>query len=243
MELRIYFKVDVLPITYRMLFVSCIKEAIKIGNEQLYQELYCDTKAKPKKYSFAIYLSNMKKKENVFEMDWASMTISSSDPLIAVALINGFQAMKKFTYQQWNLEVKKIELMKEKNINHSTVKFITLSPILLENKDKKPILITDPSFEEEMNRICNMQFLSQYGRPLKKPLKIIDYKMKKQVVQETNSHAGGQTLYYTCQKGTITIQGDIEDLQLIYQDGFIKKKSQGFGKLEVIDKYGSNICK
>ncbi|PKC51269.1 hypothetical protein RhiirA1_484127, partial [Rhizophagus irregularis] len=79
-----------------MMVLSLIKEAIRTSDEKLYQRLYLDNASKPKTYSFAVYLSNLDKKENVFEVDGASVTISSSNPEIAVSLINGFQQMKKY---------------------------------------------------------------------------------------------------------------------------------------------------
>lgn len=237
MRLKVHLKANQLPLHYRMLFVAMIKEAIRQGDDAVYHELFTESVSKPKKYSFAIYLSNFEKKENMFEVDGATLTISSSDPLVAVALINGFQQLSTFKHGDWNLTLTKIELAKEKQIRSSTVKFQTLSPILLEDINKKPVLITDDRFEREMNIITNKQFLINYGRELKCPLKIVNYAMKKQVIQETNRHANGQTLFFTGQKGFITLEGDVEDLRLIYQDGWLLRSSQGFGCIEVVEQY------
>lgn len=234
MRVKVQLKTKQLPVHYRMLFVSLIKEAIKKADKDLYQKLYVDSMPSPKKYSFAIYLSRFQKNGEIFEIDGATMTVSSSDPVIAVALINGFQQIESYTYKKWVIDVEKIELIKEKIITSNCVKFSTLSPILLESRDKKPLLITDASFEEEMNTVCNLQFSSQYGRELREPLKIIDHDMKKQVIQESNREAEGRTLFFTGQKGFITLAGDVEDLKLIYQDGFLVRKSQGYGNLDVI---------
>lgn len=240
MRLRIHLKTEKIPIHYRMFFVSMIKEAIKKSNNDLYYHLYSKRLSKPKSYSFAVYLSNFQKKEVVFEVSNVSLTISSSNPEIAVALINGFQQMKHFSYQHWSVEISRVELLKEKAINSSVVKFVTNSPLLLEDKNHKPLLITSSKFETEANYVCNRQFIAQYERELKRPIKIKDYEMKKQVIQESNSHANGQTLFYTCQKGFITLEGDPEDLRLIYQDGFLLRKSQGWGNMEVVENYGPN---
>lgn len=220
-----------------MLFVSLIKEAIKKSDEELHKNLFIDLPSMPKKYSFAVYLLKFKKEDNVFKMNGATMTISSSDPRIAVALINGFQNIEKLNYKNWEIGIEKIELLKEKNINHPCAQFTTLSPILLEDKENKPLLITDKDFEKEMNTVCNRQFQALYGRPLKKTLRIVNYNMKKQVIQETNSGAEGRTLFFTGQKGAITLVGDVEDLQLIYQDGFLNRKSQGWGNLDVVSSF------
>ena len=237
MRIKLSLSTKQLPVHYRMLFVSLIKEAIKKSDEELYKNLYVDAVSIPKKYSFAIYLSKFKKEKDVFEVDGATMTISSSDPRIAVALINGFQNVGNFVYKNWEIGIEKLELLKEKNINHSCVQFTTLSPILLENKENKPLLITDKDFEKEMNTVCNRQFQALYGRTLKKALRIVNYNMKKQVIQESNSGAEGRTLFFTGQKGYITLAGDIEDLQLIYQDGFLNRKSQGWGNLDVVSSF------
>lgn len=237
MRIRVNLKTKQLPVHYRMLFVSLIKEAIKTADENLYRKLYIESKNAPKKYSFAIYLSNFKKVGNLFELDDASMTISSSDPQISVALINGLQNINHFSFKNWNIELGKLELLKEKNINSPLVTFTTLSPFLLENKHNKPLLITDSDFEKEMNIICNQQFLSLYGRNLISPLKVVNHHLKKQVIQESNRVSGTQPLFFTCQKGILTLKGNIEDLKLIYQDGFLCRKSQGFGSLEVVNSF------
>lgn len=237
MRIKLTLSTRQLPVHYRMLFVSLIKEAIKKSDEELYKNLYIDLPSMPKKYSFAIYLSNFKKEKDVFDVDGATMTISSSDPRIAVALINGFQNIKKFNYKNWKMEIEKLELLKEKKINHPYVQFTTLSPILLEDKENKPLLIKDNDFEKEMNIVCNQQFQALYGRALKRTLKIVNYNMRKQVIQESNSGAEGRTLFFTGQRGTITLVGAKEDLQLIYQDGFLNRKSQGWGNLDVVSSF------
>lgn len=237
MRIKLQLKTKQIPVHYRMLFVSFVKEAIKTADEDLYNKLYVKSKQSPKKYSFAIYLAQFQKKENVFEVDGITMTISSSDPLIAVAMINGFQQMDSFIYKNWQIDIEKIEFVKEKIITSNCVKFATLSPILLENKEKRPLLINDNQYEDEMNFICNQQFLAQYGRKLKRPLKIIAHDLKKQVIQESNRDASGRTLFFTGQKGFITLEGDIEDLTLLYQDGMLLRKSQGWGNLDVVMSY------
>lgn len=233
MRIRIDIGVKRLPITYRMLFVSLIKEAIKKGNGPLYHHLYEEKVNQPKKYSFAVYLSNFQIEENLIELDGVKMTVSSSDPEIAVALINGFQQIETLDYREWQMTINRIELVKEKAINHPIVRFKTQSPILLEDKQKKPLLLSDANFEEEMNFVTNQQFVAQYGRPLHQPLKIIEHRMKKQVIKEKNHATKGEQLFFTGQKGMIELEGHIEDLKLIYQDGFLCRKSQGLGSLEV----------
>lgn len=240
MRIKVHLKTNQLPVSYRMFFVAMVKEAINRGDGQLYQQLFIENISQPKKYTFAIYLINFKKKDTIFEVDGATMTISSSDPYISIALINGFQQIATFEHNGWKATLTKLELVKEKMIHSSIVKFETLSPILLEDQNKKPLLITDATFEQEMNVVTNKQFLSTYGRPLKRPLKIVDYAMKKQVVQETNRHANGQTLFFTTQKGWIILEGDVEDLTFIYQDGWLLRSAQGLGSMEVIEQYGYN---
>lgn len=220
-----------------MFFVAMVKEAVKRGDGQLYQQLFIENVSQPKKYTFALYLLNFQKRETVFEVDGATMTISSSEPRIAVALINGLQQLDTFEHNGWKVTLTKLELIKEKMLHSSIVKFQTLSPLLLEDQNKKPLLITDDAFEHEMNVVTNKQFLATYGRPLKRPLKIIDYAMKKQVIQETNRHTNGQTLFFTGQKGCITLEGDVEDLKFIYQDGWLLRSAQGWGTMEVVEQY------
>ena len=242
MRIKVHIDTKMLNLKYRMLFLSLIKEAIQQGDEELYHQLFVEKLHQPKKYSYAVFLKNFKKQNELLHVDGATLTITSSDPHISVALINGFQQLQHFTSHNYQLEISKIELLKEKKINTSVVKFKTLNALLLEDKEDKPLLIDNPQFETELNFVSNRQFEAQFGRPLKSPLKILAYNMKKQVIQESNRHADGETLYYTGQKGEFVLSGDPVDLQLIYQTGLANRKSQGFGTLEVIQCYDEDYC-
>ena len=233
-------KTEKLPLKYRMMFLALIKEAVRQGDEELYRHLYESAKQSAKPYSYAVFLRNFKKKDDELEVEGATLTISCSDPQIAVALINGFQQIEQFTSNAYELHISKIELVKERKINTSIVKFKTLSPLLIEDRNNKPLLIKHPEFEKELNFVCNQQFQAQFNRTLKRPIVIRDYNMQKQVIQEKNRHAGDLTLYFTAQKGEIVLEGDPSDLHLIYQTGCGNRKSQGFGLLEVIHCYDEN---
>ncbi|WP_332646996.1 CRISPR-associated endoribonuclease Cas6 [Lysinibacillus sp. 54212] len=242
MRIKIHIDTRVLPLKYRMLFLSLIKEAIRQGDEELYHELFKENLHQAKKYSYAVFLKNFKNQKDLLHVEGATLTITSSDPHISVALINGFQQIHHFTSHNYELNITKIDLLKEQKITTSIVKFKTLNTLLLEDKEDKPLLIDNHRFEDELNFVCNRQFESQFGRPLKNPLKILAYNMKKQVIQESNRHADGKTLYYTGQKGEFVLSGDPTDLQLIYQTGLANRKSQGFGTLEVVQCYDESYC-
>lgn len=226
-----------------MMVVSLIKEAVRKGDERLYERLYYSSLSQPKPYTFSVYLSNFKKEGDTFLVDYVTVTISSSDTIFMVHLLNGLQQMDKHFYQDSDFQVGKIQVLKERSIISNRVVFTTLSPFLVENEKGKPLLITDDEFEKELNSIVNRQFISLYGRSLYQPIKIIAHRLKKQVIQETNSGAKGQVLFFTAQKGQLLLEGNIKDLHLLYQDGMSLRKSQGFGTLEVIRSDDSNSCK
>lgn len=237
MRINVSLMTNAMPVSYRMMFVSFIKEAVRLGNQAFYERLYLSELNQPKPYTFSVYLANFKKDRDTFHVDHANITISSSDTIFMVHLLNGLQQMDKHHYHNWELHIGKIHVLKEKTITSTRTLFSTLSPILVENQLKKPLLITDDDFEQELNAIVNRQFTSLYGRGLYQPIKIIGHKLKKQVVQETNSVAKGQKLFFTCQSGQLILEGDVQDLFLLYQDGLALRKSQGFGTLEVVSSY------
>lgn len=203
---------------------------IQKGDEQLYNELY-DGSKKPKRFTFALYMHHFEADGEHYHMKNATLNFSTSDPHIGVAFINGISQTKQFHHPQYPFTILNKQLSDETTIKQSIVRFSILSGLLLESKEKIPLLITDETYEDELNIVMDKQFQALYGRPLKEPLKILGHRLKKHIIQETNRHAGEKILYYTVQKGDITLNGHPEDLQLIYQDGCGLRRSQGFGML------------
>lgn len=235
MRFNILLDVQKVPQTYRMHLLSFIKEMIKRGDEGLYNQLY-DGKKKPKPFTFSFYMNNFKLQEESAEyvMKNATLIFSTSDVNVGVAFFNGLSQTQKYEHPEYPLKIINKQIGREVSITSNIVTYNILNALLVEDKMKKPLLISNPSFEQELNIITNKQFQLLYGRQLYEPLKILGHRLKKQVIKETNRHANGKTLFYTAQKGIIKLQGHPEDLKLLYQDGAGIRRAQGFGTLEVI---------
>ncbi|OCS89259.1 CRISPR-associated endoribonuclease Cas6 [Caryophanon latum] len=234
MRFKIFLDVQRIPQMYRMYLLSFIKEMIRKGDADLYAQLY-DGKKNPKPFTFSFYMKDFhfEKESQQYVMKSATLIFSTSNPTVGVAFFNGLSQTDKFNHPEYPFKITSKEIGREQLIKSDVVTFAILNAVLLEDKNKKPILFTDPNFEQELNIITNKQFQALYGRALYEPLKVCAHKLKKQVIKETNRHADGQVLYYTAQKGDLILQGNPKDLQLIYQDGLGLRRSQGFGLLEV----------
>lgn len=235
MRFKILLDVQKVPQAYRMYLLSFIKEMIKKGDEDVYNQLY-DGQKKPKPFTFSFYMNHFELHEEASEyvMKNATLIFSTSDVNIGVAFFNGLSITQKYDHPEYPLKIISKQIGQEKPITSNVVTFNILNALLVEDKTKKPLLISNPTFEQELNIITNKQFQVLYGRQLHEPLKICGHRLKKQVIKETNRHANGKTLFYTAQKGIIRLQGHPEDLRLLYQDGAGIRRAQGFGTLEVI---------
>lgn len=233
MRIALQLKIEKLPIQYRMICLAFVKEMIRQGDEEMYNHLYDNIK-KPKQLTYSIYMRNFKASQTHYEMEGATFIFSSSDPMIALAFINGVSTTKKFEHQNVSIEIEHIQIVQEAIIREQQAEFAILNALLVEDVHGKPVLIDDENFETELNHIMNAKFQYLYGRTLKQPLKIVKYRLKKVVVKETNRHANGKTLYYTGQKGRIVLKGHPEDLQNLYYDGIGLRTSSGWGTLEFI---------
>lgn len=236
LRFKILLDVQKVPQTYRMYLLSFIKEMIKKGDEEVYNQLY-DGKKKPKPFTFSFFMNDFKLHEGTSEyvMKNATLIFSTSDVNVGVAFFNGLSLTQKYNHPDYPLNIISKQIGREKAITSNVATFDILNALLVEDKEKKPVLISNPAFEQELNIITNKQFQMLYGRQLHEPLKICGHRLKKQVIKETNRYANGRILFYTAQKGIIKLQGHPEDLKLLYQDGLGLRRAQGYGTLELLN--------
>lgn len=124
------------------------------------------------------------------------------------------------------------QLLKEPVITSRKVVFRTCSPILIEDKNGRPLAPTDPLYEKELNYYANLQIHQFAGRDLYEPIHISPIHMKKMVIKERNRHLEKNSfLYFTTYRGLFMLEGSPQDLQLLYQLG-IGKRTTYFGLVE-----------
>lgn len=262
MRINILFTCEKLPILYRHRIMAMIKEALRLSDKSYKDSLYPDKNSVISKivkpFSFSLLLPKSKeiKKEKItvdadldvedvvfyFPNDnTVSLLVSSYDNLFTMLLYNGLLAMKEFDFGNGiTLTLKKVFLLNEKQINNSEAIFKTISPILIEDKNEKPLLPDNNllEFNNELNIIHDKILNDIRGRGLKTSLEFTPITCKKQVVKHTlegfRKKTGKPYMTLTCYEGQFKLKGEPEDLQTLYQVGIGLRTGQGFGMIEVI---------
>lgn len=234
------FKTKDLPISYRIIFVSLIKDILKKEDENFYKKLFTyenDKKNKAtKSYTFAVLLRNPKIENERIQFEGnVRWFFSSPDPKILINIYNGLKKLNTFNYKEENLNLKKISLLPQKVIGDETVVFKTLSPIHIKDKSGKPLSIMHKNFSRELNYISDISLKNYRGYGIKKNLSFEPVNMKKVVVKERISGFDKKEfLYVEAWKGLFKLSGAVEDLRDLYELGIGFRRNQGFGMVEVI---------
>lgn len=241
MRLAISLNVSQLPIDYRMLLVSLIKQALANANPAYYERLYgADAPTKRMKpFCMGLYLQDFRLDEDVIRLRHASLLVSSPDPEFMLHVYNGLLTIEKFTHRGYSLQRGGIRLLPEAAISQSSVEVRTLSPLLIEDEQGKPVGPSAPGFAEHVAYYADRILHNYRGHGLLAPLVVTPGPMRKQVIRESNqrfreTQPGRRWLYFTAYKGRLQLQGHPVDLQLLYQLGLSKRRSQGFGLLDVV---------
>lgn len=261
MRLKVSLHTPKLPIIYRNIFMSFIKECLRKSDSAYREKLYPE-KGSPitkvvKPFCFCVRMPSQKemKREKIsidsdFEIEdtvfsfrensFINFLVSSCDYEFIVNLYNGILENRTFNYNRdINLTMKGIHLLKEKIINSDCVAFKTLSPILIESKDERPILPFEniDDFTKEFNSIHDRILKDIRGYGLRRLLEFEPINLKKQVVKHTlrgfREKTGKPYMTLTCFEGSFKLSGDPEDLQMLYQIGIGLRTGQGFGMVEV----------
>ncbi len=259
MRLKINFYAERLPIIYRHRFMALIKEALAISSPEyksfLYPENDSEISKKTKPFSFAVILPKDKKiikgrfkldencevEDLIFEFPITKkfdLIICSSDYFFIIDLYNGILKMKEFHFNtEITLKPSKVVILKEKEIPGDEAIFRTLSPILIEDKNGKPILPDNEDFLENFNEVQSRILKDIRGYGLKTKIILEPINIKKSVVKHTirwfRKETGKPYMTLTCFEGTFKMKGDREDLRDLYLSGIGLRTGQGFGLVEV----------
>lgn len=259
MRLLFYLRCDKLPIIYRHRFVSLIKEALKRSDKSYKEILYGDSdKTKiVKPFTFAVKLPSKRElkkelvsiddgievEEDVFYFKgggFVRFIVSSYDYNFLINLYNGMVNLKEFPlFDGISATLFKSHLLKEEKIEKDEVCLKTLSPILIEDKEGKPIIPSQDNLEKfnnELNQIEDRIKKDLLKEKLKKELQLIPLKIKKEKVKLSirNHRKENPILSFTPFSGVFKLNGNSEDLNFLYQKGIGLRTSQGFGMVEVV---------
>lgn len=233
MRIQFEFHISGLPRAYRLGILSIIKEMLRQGSEEYYEQIFEIHKRGMKPFGHASYIKNLKITSTEIIGKKLILTISSPFYEFIMHLVNGSQRNNTYTYQGYKFELKHKRMLPNPPEFSSNVSFKTLSPILIETHQKKPLLANDHSFEDEFNYYSQLLVNELYGRNLHKPIKILNSSMKKIVIQENLHQAQTTPVFITANHGFIQLKGHPEDLKALYDNGAGRRRSLGLGLLEV----------
>ncbi|WP_457641093.1 CRISPR-associated endoribonuclease Cas6 [Persephonella sp.] len=263
MRLKVLIRSEMIPILYRHRVVSLIKKAIKLGSLS-YQNFFEDNSIlSPFCFNLALPTEKIQKigkiqidrkfsiEDIIFytNKNPVSLYISSLDKELISTIHRGLKKIRVFYFSSnsnmviqnerliWIID--KVTVMKEKPIKKEEAIFKTNSPVLIENKDGKPVIFSDDKFNYYLNEIMDKVLSSPYvkGRGLDKPLKFEPLDMRKQVVKHTlknfRDSTGKPVMYLTGSTGVFKLSGSKQDLEIIYKTGLGIRTCQGFGMIEL----------
>lgn len=242
MRLSCEYRTEEVPVG-QMFMVSIVKEALKSTDREFFEELYTydgdRSNKRSKNYCSSLFLKDFERKEDVIKInDRVIFNFSTPDYEFGVNLYNGLLMVDEFNYKNYVLNKIRINLLKEKEIEDNRVRFKTLSPICIKDKNNRFLNLDDKNYLIELNYIVNEVLKNYRGTGLQKELKFNPVNMQKVVVKQKiekfTKNTGRPYYYINSFKGSFELEGAVEDLRDIYQLGIGFKKSQGFGMLEVI---------
>lgn len=233
MRVQFIFHMKELNRAYRLGILSIIKQMIRQGSEDFYQKFFVNCRHKMKAFAYASYIRNMQINGETITGDELVLTISSTSYEFIMYLVNGSSRHNTYSYQGNNLELKSKRLLPKPPPFTSIVTFKTLSPLLIENHEQKPLLANDEGFEQEFNYYSSLILNEFFNRDLYQPIKIIQSSMKKVVLQENLHQTGDKPIFITANHGLLTLNGHPEDLKIIHDLGAGRRRSLGLGLLKV----------
>ncbi|MFO7342825.1 MAG: CRISPR-associated endoribonuclease Cas6 [Bacillaceae bacterium] len=233
MRVQLAFQIDELPIGYRLGVLSVIKEMIKNGSTAYYEQIFETGKHQIKPFGYSTYIKNLKIDGNKIFGDELIVTVSSSSYEWMMHLINGSHKKKDYQYKNYRFYLKSKRLLPKVNISDPVVTFSTKSPILLERKEKGPVLSTDSLFEKEFQYISGLIIEGLANRKPYAPIRVLKAAMTKQVIKENLHQSEDRFIYLTANKGIIQLEGHPDDLQVLYDNGVSFRRSLGLGLLDV----------
>ncbi|MCX7872895.1 MAG: hypothetical protein N2327_00445 [Caldimicrobium sp.] len=188
---------------YRNKFMALIKEALNQSDRAYKERLYPDKESERSKvakpFCFSVILPSAKEiKRELIKIDedftvedlvfyfkensYISLMVSSLDLEFVLNLYNGIIAKKVFNFpNELTLTFRNATLLKEKRLEKDIALLKTLSPILIETKEEKPLLpINDLEiFNREFNAIHDRILRDIRGYGLKEPLHFEPLEVKK----------------------------------------------------------------
>lgn len=240
MRIQIELKAECFPMVYQFLIMSLLKKCFEISDSNHLRDLYRyeekHSNKKAKDFSSAVFFSKYKIKENQFLIAPTGkiyLTFSTNNYRTLLLVQNGLANLKTFQYQNYQIEIGRMSLLKESLPKTGHAVFRTASPICVKNKKNEYLSIEDPTYQDHLNYICNRIMESSCNRLLYRPLLMKPLLMKKRIIQF--KHASFEklnaksTLYVPAYTGEFILEGHPDDLIQLTQLGVGNRRGSSMG--------------
>lgn len=252
MRFRVTFSTDKVPLLYRNVFMSFLKEVLQAtpSGKWRYRQLFSFGHGRrnkaPKPFCFAVRFLHDRDR---FTQDQSMfylrsplvLYLSVADPGLAVDFYNGLLQDTLYPFHRGEFVLPRPESilpLRERPVPGEEVLFRTLAPVLVEDASGKPVLPWEnyESFVRELNSCVHMMLLGTRGYGLKRDLSFEPVRLRKEVIRHAVRERDEEFRVYTftCFSGQFVLRGDEEDLMGIQVLGLGRRRSQGFGMVEVI---------
>lgn len=236
MRFAVTYRVEQIPISYRMKIYGLIKEAVKRSDANYYQKVFEQQRRDIPPFSIATYLKDYSYKQDIIQLRELTITISA-ELEFAIHAFNGLLKLHTYSVDGHTWTKVNARMINEAEIKSSSVLFKTLSPILIEDKQGKPLAPDDENYEEELNYYVSLQVKRFLKRNLHEAIKFTPLNMKRVVIKERNQDFNKMMkpqdyLFYTTYQGLFKLEGHPEDLQILYQYG-LGRRTAFFGLLQL----------
>lgn len=223
------------PLSYRLLVISLIKEALHTADEDYYRRMFEVHPGRPKPYATAVRFGPYQIDDDIVQTDSVEIRISTNEYEFFVHLLNGLHSMTEFQYKEFVMVKRQIRFINTKEVKSQKIMVCTLSPLLIEDKEKHPLTPGTEEYNVHLNSIANRMISNHLGRELYQPLFIMPIDTKKVVVKERlDKDQPDRNFYFTAYKGIFLLEGDTVDLNYVLNCGLGLRSSQTFGMIEVI---------
>jgi CRISPR-associated endoribonuclease Cas6 len=221
-----------LPIDYRARFMALIKTALEGGMqiENNQQNSFNVHTHLPLCFAIRFGQKPVIDNKRLLIGKKIKIYVTTSSLVLGTTIYNGLLAIKEFKIYNLELTSPFVSYIKEYIIRHNAVTFVTLSPIIIRNCDRRNryILPNDDGFVQSFHNALVEQWalhnntnINLYGA--------INFELLKfrKVVM---THYNGIVLGFT---GILQMSAHPDILKFFYQCGIGYRRSNGFGFLEV----------
>lgn len=238
--LTLELKESNIPLDYRRIILSYIKNALsKCNDGKYYDKYFKDTIQKDYSFSVVLPKPNFTSNNIILNSKEIKILFSTDDKSkTGLILFSAFIAQKNKTYPLPNnnsMTLKSIKNNKEENISNSKVIFKTSigSGLCVRDHDKVTnrdnyYIFSDDKFREKLRVVLSNQAIQAgFSESESTNIKVNPIQCKKVVAKHYNT-------YIDTTVGMFEIQGSSNILQHFYNVGIGSRKSGGFGMIDLV---------